>query len=250
MSFNVKISMNIDELAAGMRLAEKQVSFATSLALTMTAGTGKVKGVKGIGGARTDLKRSIKKYMEVRGKRKNTGGWMGGSVKSSRASKSKMHADVGTINQDLADQAQGATRTGKDAGAVPQVGMGMPRPTIQDVTDKSTWPKTQLKDDMSNRPGHRRLFIIDAKHTKSGNSLVMKKTGPMVWRRRRRAGTVNVIRTSMRGAGGDATVMWSIANSVKLPPIWPFEMLVKRSVAKHWQENAVVAFQHAFETRR
>ncbi len=244
MAFNVKISINADEYNRELQLAEKQVKFATALALGMTAGNGKVGAVKGRGGAREDLKGSLKRYFTVRGK-KATGGWMGKSMRSTRANKRNLWAEVGTIDENLADHITGATRRSPKGEAVPAIGRGLGRPTKEHRTTKARWAGSQIKKDMQKQPGARNLFVI-----KSGaNKLVMKKVGPLKKRERMRGTSPRVRRTSVRGRGGDAKVMWSIAPDIRLKVRWPFKRLVQLSVMRHWEANADAAFSYAWKTR-
>lgn len=253
MAFNVKISIDESGWTKEMVHAQKQVAFGKALALGMTAGNGKVSGAVGSGGAREDLKEGLRRFMQIRGN-KSTGGYMGKSMRSTRAGKRRLWADVGTIDERLADQALGATRRGDKGEQVPSVGRGMPRTSIEKKTPKSRWAGNAMSKDATKPVGARRLFVIDGKN---GHKLVMKKVGPMKKRERYGSGrkggrgnTPRVIRTTMRGKSGDARVMWSIAPDIRIKVIWPFGRLVQRSVIKHWQRNADAAFAFAFRTKR
>jgi len=245
-TFKVKISINEDEYLKEMKMAEKQVEYAKLLALGMTAGNGKVGQVQGKGGAREDLKSGLKRFMTIRS-RPATGGYMGGSIRSTRATKNKVYADVGTINSDLMDQALGARHSNPKGEAVPAVGKGLARPTLMHKTTKARWAGSQINKDMQKQPGARRLFVIQGG---SGNKLVMRKVGSLKKRQRQRGTSPRVRSTAVRGKGGDAVVMWSIAPDVKIEAVWPLKRLVQLSVMRHWQTNAAVAFRYAFETRR
>ena len=249
MSFNVKISIDERAYTKDMKLAEKQIAYATALALGMTAGNGKVSAAVGSGGARDELKGSLRRYMTIRGN-KQTGGWMGRSMRSTRAGKSKTWADVGTVDENLADQALGGVRRNRNPRsqgiAIPVVGEGLGRPNKETKVGGARWMGDQIEKDMKKQSGAQRLFVI-----KSGNKkLIMKKVGKLKKRERKRGTSKRVRSTSIRGRGGDARVMWSIAPDVRIKVIWPFARIVQLAVIRHWQRNADAAFTYAFKTQK
>jgi len=235
-AFNVSVSFNSREADRAFLVAEKQARFARALAITMTAGRGRVGGkasVVGSGGANADLRAGLKDHFTIRGSQK-TGGYMGKSMRSTFATRDKPWADVGTIDRDLADQATGGLR--KENEAVPIVGKGKPRTNIRTRIRPSKFP--------------RELLGKTDKATGTMTTFVAKIDGTVgVYKRSSRP------RAKVRGEGKTrkkypVSLLYVFKKQVRIPVRWPFHNEVRRSVGKHWQMNAKRALERAFATAR
>ncbi len=119
--------------------------------------------------------------------------------------------------------------------AIPQVGTGTARPTLQHRTGKRLWPAGLLTQKFRTQKatGERvairnRYFIVNQPGT--GSALLFKRIG--------------------KGKNSTVRLIYVLRGSVDVTPRWPFRAQVEEAVREAWPRNARKAIQRAIDTAR
>jgi hypothetical protein len=239
MSIGIRITPILDEFNGAVDEAvRRQIPFATASALTLTAKD-----------AQQDMKKSLKDHVTVRGNEK-TGGWMGGSVRVKRATKQRLHSEVGTISPGLAILITGGRRDEDEAVPVSPstrfsstpAGMksgsaGRPRPKRKSKTGPKKFPSALLQR-TDNPTGTRTTFIGTMKSGKRG---VFQRIGrPM--KKSRGEGKTRA-RLPIR-------LLYAFPGAITVRKKVPWQREVESTVQKRWRINAGIALTKALATAR
>lgn len=208
--------------------ADKQVPYATALALTRTAQD-----------CQKALKSELGKHFTMR-ERGPHGPAAGIRVRAAKKRDLDSGAAVGSIDPYMAMQARGGTKRARaKTMGVPLVGGARAKKTSKVMQNK--WPSRLLADYTPppkgrgySRPGaDKRLFIAPI------------KGGPQVgiYKRRRRATWKGGKRTPIQ-------LMYAFRSRVRVPRRWPMDDTVKRTVRQMWRVNAYNAILEAMESSK
>ena len=221
MARDFKVAIDTKPVERGLREFVRQIPFALSYAMNLTARNC-------VEYMRTD----IQHIFTVRNN------WEALGITFKPASKHDLSVEVGSRHQYMAAQVLGGVKAAKDGGTVgiPMVGRGDPRTVLESRTPPSKWPKA---------------LVAKSEGTFIGT--VQTKKGPMygVWRRVRRDGTSGKV---TRGKGKNTRLglrlLYELAEKVNIKARWPMDRQVEAIWAARWPTNAIEAVEYALRTAR
>lgn len=215
MSFTIKVDIDARDLTMGFKELERQIPFATALALTRTAQH-----------AQAELKRGLEKDFTVRSK------WVARGIRINPANKRGLAAEVGSRDQFMARQVTGGVKRGEGGKAIAIPGDARPSP--KKVTRPSRWPGALLKKSskffIGNPKGHPDLPVgVYRRLGGKGRYKSGKKKG------------------QYKGA---IRLMWTIKESVTIAPRWRFQTTVDDAVKEIFQAELEKAMEKAISTAK
>lgn len=184
------------------RFSRKQVPFATSVALNETVQDVEVTLVK-----------ELPRWFTIRSQ------WTAKGIRTKRATKNLLEAEVGTRDPYMARQAIGGTKTPTKSKAI-----GVPvraRRTPQSRIGPGRFPGV-----LGKKKG---TFI---RRTKSGTAAMFMPTRTRTRKKRK------------------LRLMYYLVKRVEVPQRWPFEDTFTRVVKQEWRRNMAFAFKRALRTAR
>lgn len=184
----------------------RQVPYALATALTATARD-----------AQATLREELPQRFTIRSN------WTQKGIRVEKANKKTLTAKVGSLEDYMARQARGGNKRakGKDV-AIPAVGSGKPRQTIDAKTSKSKWPGAFLKK--------KNVVVLD---------------GP---KGRRKA--KGIWRMKGKGANQRLELLYWLRKRVKVPKRWPLEETVERVTRERFAPNLHASLEKAIETAK
>jgi hypothetical protein len=139
----VVVSFDVRQFEIGLRGLERQIPFATALALTRTAKD-----------AQAQLRGDLDDHFTIRDK------WVSKGIRITPAKKKKLVAEVGSWDSFMRTQVLGGEKNSQQkAMGIPLVGKGMPRRTIKKRTLRSRWPGKLLQKSSKYFIGRPRGYI-------------------------------------------------------------------------------------------
>ncbi len=202
----IKVSGDWKALEKQLGEFSRQVPFGIASALTATAKD-----------AQATLREELPQHFTIRSN------WSAKGIRIERATKKTLTAKVGSLEEYMARQAKGGPKKskGKDV-AVPAVGSGKPRVTLDAKTSKSRWPGAFLK-----RKG---VVVLDGPKG--------KKKAKGIWR--------------MKGKGDNQRLelLYWLRKRVKVPKRWPLKETVLRVTRERFTTNLDAGLKKAIETAK
>lgn len=221
MARDFKVAVDVRPVERGLREFARQVPFAVSYAMNLTARNS-------VEYMRSDIQRifTIRNNWEALG------------ITFKPASKRDLSVEIGSRHHYMAAQVLGGTKEAKDGGTVgiPMVGTGVPRTTIKSKTPPSKWPKA---------------LVARSEGTFIGT--VQTKKGPVygVWRRIRRDATSGkVTRRKGKNTRLGLRLLYELAEKVNIKARWPMARQVETIWAARWPTNAREAVEYALRTAK
>jgi hypothetical protein len=221
MARDFNIAVDVRPVERGLREFARQIPFAVSYAMNLTARN-----------AVEYMRSDIQRIFTIRNN------WEALGITFKPASKRDLTLEIGSRHHYMAAQVLGGTKEGKGGGTVgiPKVGRGDPRTTLQSKTPPSKWPKALVAKSVG-------TFI----------GTVQTKRGPLygVWRRVNRSGETGKI---TRGKGKNTRLglrlLYELAEKVNIKARWPMDRQVEAIWAGRWPTNAAEAVAYAIRTAR
>ena len=189
---------------------EKQIPFATSLAINATAQD-----------ARDELRERLNDSFTIRSR------WLHKGIRYTKSNKKQptIAAEIGSIDDFMAKQAEGGTKRAGSAGYVAIPSRVQRGPGGKRKTTPAKWPGALLKKDR--RAKVQKLSLIPGS---SGNILLF----------RRRGGKRNP----------KFQLLYTLAKQAKIPKLWPFEKTVDDVVSRRWSQHMKAALDKALRTAK
>jgi hypothetical protein len=213
------IAVDTREIDRGLRELKRQIPYATARALTMLAKD-----------AQALVREKLSEDFTIRTTR------VGKGIVTEMATKRRLVAMVGSLDKYMAQQALGATLTGKEAGAVPRVGKGLGRPTKRSKTLPSKWIGARL----------------EKAEAKSEGSPIKRRKGK---HSRRRLPFFVTFPGGRRGLvkrkGKDRLpleTIYTMPGRIRIPVRWPIGGRVRRAVAEKHALRVAMAMEQAVRT--
>ena len=186
----------------------RQVPFAMSLALNKTAFD-----------ARNKLRDDLPDHFTIRNRRTRSG------IRVGKATKSKLEAEIGSLDDYMARQGLGGTKRPGKAGYVAIPSRKIRGKGGRRKTTPAKWPKALIAKDEKKKV--RKLSLVPGS---AGNLLLMRKAG------------------GKRNPRFE--LLYVLAKQAKVPQRWPLEETVEDVVARRWHINQAAAFEQAIRTAR
>ncbi len=221
MARDFKVAVDVRPVERGLREFRRQVPFAVSYAMNLTARN-----------AVEYMRSDIQRIFTIRNN------WEALGITFKPASKRDLSVEIGSRHHYMAAQVLGGEKEAKDGGTVgiPMVGSGLPRTTLKSKTPPSKWPKA---------------LVARSEGTFIGT--VQTKKGPVygVWRRVRRDATSGKV-TRRRGKNTrlGLRLLYELAEKVNIKARWPMARQVETIWAARWPTNAREAVEYALRTAR
>ncbi len=192
-------------------LATKQIPFAMSLAVNMTAKD-----------ARKELQDTLPRYFTVRSPRTKKGIRFEGSHKKRWPD---ISATVGSLDDYMRRQARGGTKRPGSAGYVAVPTRKLRGPGGTKKTTPAKWPKALIAKDEK-----KKVRKLEIRPGSAGNLLLYKRAG------------------GKRNPRFE--LLYVLARRAKVPRRWPMEKIVEDVVASRWPIHIKAAMERAHRPRK
>lgn len=224
---SASIELDVGIFERRMNEFQRQIPFAVSKALNMTAKAG-------VPDTRKDLRKS--RDFTIRSP------WVPQGIQMRASNKKMLVAQIGSVDEFMVRQVEGGTKIDKDGGnlAIPLVGKGRARSRLRKTTPQSMWPSQLPQNDPN-------VFIGTAGYKKGAKT------------RHRKTKKYNKIRTFNQAGGGTFAVwrrlpkhrlkmVYAFRKQVEVKGRWDIHSVVEASVKQHWPAEAEKAIAYAIAT--